>query len=175
LSLRESSSGPRAVSGGASSTELFPCGRKCWTYDQARERSNSKMCNTDIDDVIGQFEAGYINKIDFDIFSHTISIDVDIFLNETDKEPHKLIFEGVSAFFFDNGAHERRFQLLPWEKAEISEIHYYKKSENRISFNSEKPDFPSYVANVNYYIEIWSSLFLIEAKAVLVDGKRFIS
>ncbi|MEN6293937.1 MAG: hypothetical protein ABFD07_18210 [Methanobacterium sp.] len=132
------------------------------------------MKNDDIDYIIGQFEASFIKKIDFDIFYRKISIDLVIYKGEI-IEKHCIVFENVSAFFFENNTTERRFNVLPWENAMISEIHYFEKPEDRIIYHSDKPDFPEYIANVNYFIEIWSSLFLIEAKSIVVDGIKYMT
>lgn len=132
------------------------------------------MNSSDIDTILGQFEGSYIHKIDIDLFCHTISISVKN-IESKSVEYHQMIFEDVAAFYFQNNVTSRRTNLEKWENAEISEIHYYEKSENLIQFISEKPNFPDYSAKINFYLEIWVSLLLIEAKSIVIDGKRFLT
>ncbi len=131
------------------------------------------MQENDIDNLIGHFEGYIIEKIDFDYFLHKISINIKTDSGDGVYEQHFMIFEDVSAYFYEYDVFERRLNVQQWKVAEISEIHYYSNPEDMISFLCRKPGFPLYQAFVNFYIEIWNSVLLIEAKTINIDGIQY--
>jgi hypothetical protein len=128
----------------------------------------------EISDAINSLWAGYIEKIVFDICNFQIQLKIIIYKTDGPEE-HVLIFEGVSSFFFANQVGDNRFNIDPWEKAELSEIYYFEKPCNLVEHNSDKPGTLQYFSEPNFYLEIWSSAFMIEAKAITLDGIRHIA
>jgi hypothetical protein len=131
--------------------------------------------NINVETIIGDFWASLIEKINIDVCDHKIFLDLASYNDGKEWIKHQIIFEGVTAFFFVNGLNEKRFITQTWENAEISEFHYFENPEDQISYCSGKSGIPKYEANINFYIEIWSSLFLIEAKTIIIDGVRYLS
>ena len=84
-----------------------------------------------------------------------------------------MIFEGVSAFFFANGAGDARFKTQSWERAELSEAHFYNTPPHHLKHLDDKKGRPSYEAHPNFYLEIWSTAFLIEAKGITIDETTY--
>jgi hypothetical protein len=128
------------------------------------------MTDFNLDLLFEKFNESLIENIIFDIFKHSLTINIKVFENQK----HKLLFEGVSAFFFANDIKNRRFNITDWENAELSEIHYITTMDDLITYKNEIEGFPEYEASANFFIEIWNSIFLIEAKVINIDDEKYI-
>jgi hypothetical protein len=127
-----------------------------------------------ISDAVNSLWASFIEKIGFDICNLRIQFNL-VFRRTEEIEKHELIFEGVSSFFFVNGEGDRRFNTSQWENAELSEIYYFEKPSDLIRHTNDKPNMPQYISEPNFYLEIWGAVFMIEAKAIILDGSRYIT
>ena len=124
----------------------------------------------DIEDAIGYFEATYVEKFDIDLFNKSITLKIKTDDNGK-PEYHTIIFQGISAFYFSsNGPGERKFYAPIWDDfMELSSVGYYKSPKDHITRIFDKPGTSQYNSNPNFNLEIWSSIFLIEANEVVID------
>ena len=125
-------------------------------------------------DVLEVVQEGKVEKINLDICLHQISINISKkHPSDNYAEKHyQLDFEGVSAFFFCNEQGDKRFNTEEWSWAELSGAHFQEPDDdNKIHIEYIKSK--EYIAVPNFYLELWSSLFGIEASAVVVDGVRY--
>jgi hypothetical protein len=131
--------------------------------------------NTDnqINIAIGFLWASFIENINFDLWNLQISFDLLIYEADNARK-HKLVFDSVSSFFFVNGEGDTRFNGHQWENAELSEIHYFKTPMDHIKHKSDKVGTPQFATEPNFYIEIWDTVLMIEAKAIVVDNIKYV-
>ncbi|MEM1504797.1 hypothetical protein RG959_15425 [Domibacillus sp. 8LH] len=122
---------------------------------------------TRLQDCLNSLWANIIEKMDTDIFSHTIAFQTKEIEHET-VHNHQLRFEQVSSFYFLEGAGKERFHLLETEEdnyLELTSIHYYPEGIGSISIQSEKEEWAKqYLSSANFPIEIWGSILFVEAK-----------
>jgi hypothetical protein len=130
------------------------------------ERSN-------IDNALRRVYAGYIEEFRVNLLQHQLSLTVAQYRTGYAPDYHQLVFDGVSAFLFVEGEGEWRFNLVEWERAEISEVYYFHEPNDHVRYTQDKKGRPQYEAHPNFYLEIWSSPLLVEAKAIILDGIRY--
>jgi hypothetical protein len=128
---------------------------------------------TEIAQAIAPLWASFIERIEFDILNLRMSLHLVAYESNT-IEKHSMIFDGVSSFFFVNGEGESRFNTEQWENAELSEIHYFDPPQDSIKHTSNKAGTPQFMAEPRFYLEIWSSVLMIEAKVITVDGTSYV-
>ena len=131
-----------------------------------KERSN-------IDNALRMVYAGYIEEFRVNLLQHQLFLTVAQDRTGHAPDYHQLVFDGVSSFFFIQGEGERRFNLLEWERAELSEVYYFHEPNDHIRYTTDKEGRPQYEAHPNFYLEIWTSPLLVEAKAIVLDGMRY--
>jgi hypothetical protein len=114
-----------------------------------------------------------IDRFDVDICSHALSFGI----RANDRNiwtDHKLVFEGVSSFYFVGGSGVSRFQGQEWDHAELSEIYYDETAvEQIIHRHLTDRAVEEDCSSANFVLEIWSSVLFIEAKTVVIDEHRF--
>jgi hypothetical protein len=130
------------------------------------------MKNNNLNQVLGSFEASYIQKLDVDLLNKKISLTVLRYNNEN-PENHAIVFRGVSAFYFSNGSGDLRFNTEPWELIELSGIGYYQPSRDHITCINDTPGTLPRNSDPNFNLDIWGTVFLIEAKEVVIDDVIF--
>jgi hypothetical protein len=128
------------------------------------------MNSIDLETELANLWASIIRGLNIDLCKHCLSLDLAKYKTDDIDETVTLVFTGVSAFYFVNDSGQKRLITNDWEKAEISEMHYLNDGLDKVAYKNSKLNMPSVEANVNFYIEIWSSLLLIEAKAVEING-----
>jgi hypothetical protein len=130
------------------------------------------MKNNDLQLVLGIFEASYIRNFRVDLFNKKIILDITVY--EVNKEEnHKIIFQDVSVFYFSNGSGEQRFNTEKWDLMELSDIGYYKPSKDHINYINDTHGTLPHTSNPNFNLDIWGTVFLIEAKEVIIDDKVY--
>ena len=119
---------------------------------------------------------GIIKRINFDLLKHSIVLELEIIEN-TKVFNYELIFEEVSSYFFLNNEGNNRIEIYPYEEGdylELTAIHYIKEGIGDIVIKSQQEEWTrNLYASANFVLEIWSSYLFIEAKSVLVNGKKF--
>jgi elongation factor P hydroxylase len=125
--------------------------------------------NNDLKNAIGYFEASVVEKFNIDLLAKKISLKVVINNNEK-VENHEIIFQGVSAFYFSNGQGDARFNLYNWDSIEISDIGYYEQPKDHITCMHGELGTHLNNSDPNFNLDIWGTLFLIEAQEVIIDN-----
>jgi hypothetical protein len=126
-----------------------------------------------ITSALNHFWASIIEKFEINPFLYQISIDLKIFSSESISENHNVVFKGVSSFCFINDKGEERFKMPEWENTELSEIYFSNQPTDHITYQDEKIDTRHFSADPNFYLEMWSSVFLIEAKEIVIDSVHY--
>lgn len=125
--------------------------------------------------LLNELWASTIKKYDFNILKNTISFELKT-IDMGHEAHHQLIFEGVSAWYYVENIGARRFITKDDEDyyLELTSIDFYKRGIGEIKPWSISEEWANqYYANANFALEIWSSLLLIEAKSVVINGNRF--
>jgi hypothetical protein len=116
--------------------------------------------------------SGIITNFNFDLCAHTLSFDVT--LERTGRRKHKVVFEGVSSFYFVSGLGERRFEMDKWDYAELSEIYYNASPTDKIAHTRTTAEYVTQDQScANFIIEIWSSTLFVEAESIKIDHHHF--
>jgi len=135
------------------------------------------MRSNEIQSALLKLWSSGLEKIDMDI--HGLQLSIDLITGspkDMAKTPHRVVFEGVSAFFFSNGEGEDRFTTEKRNWVEMTELDYYGRDRGdqmHLSYYFDKPNTPGYSANPNFYLEMWGSILVVEAKEVIIDGIRY--
>jgi hypothetical protein len=127
------------------------------------------MINQNINEVLGKFWGCYIIGINVDIKKLTLLFEINRY-EKDGVSKHTIEFCQVSSFFFVNGQGEARLRTEGWENVELSEIYYNEKPKDHINHTHDKVGTPKYYADYNFSLELWSALFLVEAKSAIIDG-----
>ncbi|WP_251272849.1 hypothetical protein [Domibacillus indicus] len=131
---------------------------------------------TCLQDCLNDLWANVIQKMDIDVFNHTITFQTKEIEHETIRN-HQLRFEQVSSFYFLEGAGKERFRVLETEEdsyLELTSIYYYPEGIGSISIQSETEEWAEqYSSNSNFSLEIWSSILFVEAKRVVINHSVF--
>ena len=114
-----------------------------------------------------------INSYEFDILSNSITFEIES-LWSGKVEHYTVRFLKVNTWYFVKGCAEFRKEINdpePWECLEISTIDIV--DNVKMVIDDELNILERYNSEVNVCIEIWSSLLLIEAEAIEVDGVTY--
>ncbi|MBP3041773.1 hypothetical protein J9303_20230 [Bacillaceae bacterium Marseille-Q3522] len=128
-------------------------------------------------DLLNEMWAAVIDTYEFDILKNTIRFELKTIDNGYENKI-KLIFEGVSAWYFVENIGEERHNTK--DKAEdddyleLTSIDYYKGGIGEIKPLSVDEEWVlQYYSNANFALEIWNALLLIEAKSVIINGSKY--
>ncbi len=127
----------------------------------------------DIENALGNLWASFVENIAIDVCRSRITIDLAFYYTGKQPEKHQIVFEEVSAFFFVDEVTRRRSNVVPWENAELSEAHFFYPARDHIVHRNDKKGTHNYSSEPNFYLELWSAPFLIEAKCVNIDGTEY--
>ncbi len=121
------------------------------------------------------FWAAEIVLLDVNITKkHRILIDTILHSSEGDQN-NTIIFEEVVSFYFINNQREWRHNVGDIEYAEITEIYYLPEEDNcgfeKILIENSTTDYSSFA---NFWIEMYSSVLVIEAKKLIINGESMI-
>jgi hypothetical protein len=125
--------------------------------------------NDDLKKAISYFEASVVQRFNIDLLAKKIILNV-VINNDVKVENHEIIFQGVSAFYFSNGQGDSRFNLHTWESIEISDIGYYEQPKDHITCMHGELGTHLNNSDPNFNLDIWGTLFLIEAQEVKIDN-----
>lgn len=127
-------------------------------------------------EVLERIYSYQISSLEFDILRNRIEINAYITPNDIKKEL-QIIFMGVSSFYFVENIGENRFRLIDPELneyLELTSIGYYPKGIGKTLVNLPKERWAElYYSNPNLALEIWSSMLLIEARNIIINGKEY--
>lgn len=125
-----------------------------------------------IDEILGKLWESTIISFQFDFSLHQLKL--ELFAVVSGKQStYTVIFSGITAFFFVNDKGERRFDISPWNYAELSEIYHIDHSEVQIHAITTEKGFYPHSVNPNIFIESWSSNLFLEAKSVSINGDSY--
>lgn len=122
---------------------------------------------------LNDFFESKILSYNFDILKNTLTFKLEIADNNNKTKINKLIFEGVTTFFFVNDNNEDRKKLYPVEEndyLELTGIYYIKNKISIIPSDSKEKWLNNYMGEGDIIIEIWGKLLIIEAISVRSDG-----
>jgi hypothetical protein len=120
---------------------------------------------------LAEFEASTITALGFNIWANTVTVEIQSSVNE--GESHAMEFLGVSSVYFVNGPGNSRFNPPNWEFVEMSDITFMKEGYPAIIHKSGMKGVAEHRTSANFAIDIASSLLLIEAKTIIIDGKEY--
>lgn len=119
--------------------------------------------------------AGEITYINFDLLKKSVTINIIVTENEK-TENFEVIFINVSAYYFINNNGENRFDFYEVEQddyLELTSIDYIGREIKEIKINSHSKWVDEYFSSANFLLEIWSSIVLIEAESIKINGIAF--
>ena len=133
----------------------------------------------EVNKVLGSLMGSIIKSLDFNLEKCQIVFSLDAHMTE-DIIQHSVVFDKVSVFYFINGdTHSRKDckiigegdyvnGYLEFTYAEtIDEVNIVPKSEHSAA------QFMNSLGKANIFVEIWSTLLLIEAEVVVIDGIEY--
>jgi hypothetical protein len=125
---------------------------------------------------LDDLSASIITDYTVDILRHLIKFDLKVVENG-EKKDFVLKFLGVSSFYFVADSGNRRLNLIDPDEGdymEISTITYFEFGVGKLNITSKSETWvKQYNSSANFALELWSSLLLIEANSVVINGKRF--
>lgn len=134
--------------------------------------------NEVLDAKLGHLWSGVIKHFAVDLWRHQITLDVELSPGGL-VERHKLVFDRVAAFYYvaDEGSHRhepRNIDVAEGDILEASEVGYVGQRPPLIQIvRTSKEGLPNWPSTPNFYIEMHSSVFMIEADSVKIDGQHF--
>jgi hypothetical protein len=132
---------------------------------------------SELEILLNKLESTEISSIDFDLLKNKITINVVSVEDETTIEEYRIEFIKVSAFFFVEAPGKNRLEIIDYEPGdylELTSIGYYKKGIGEISIKNKIEKWvENYRSNFNFGLEIWSSMLLIEAGSIKINGRKF--
>lgn len=130
----------------------------------------------EIQNRLNELWSGIIESYEFNILEHIIKFKVTVIENEK-KSKYLIIFKGVSSYHFYNNRKEERFNVIEPEAEdyiELTSIQFYPNGIGNIRIKSSKERWiEQYYSNVNFVLEIWSSMLLIEANTITFNNVEY--
>ncbi|KIV56421.1 hypothetical protein AM501_09705 [Aneurinibacillus migulanus] len=120
--------------------------------------------------------ASVLDSFSIDVLTHTIILNANV-IDDDKCVTYKVIFKGVSAFYFLEDYGEKR--LNPPEPdngdyTEITSIDYYPNGIGTISIKSSSESWVNqYFSSANFTLELWNSMLLIEARSITINDYEF--
>lgn len=111
-----------------------------------------------------------------DILNHSIKFDLKV-INNGEGTFNTLQFDGVASYYFVEDSGEKR--LYPIEPdtgdyTEVTTVQYYRDGIGRIGISSKSQSWvQQYFSSANFVLELWNSILLIEANAIIINDKRY--
>jgi hypothetical protein len=128
--------------------------------------------------MLNDLESTEITDIHFDLLKNKISIETNSLQENGDVYSYIIVFEKVSAFLFVEGPGESRFKIEKHEIGEyleLSSIGFYKNGIGQTQFKSKYEKWiENYKTSMNFGLEIWNSMLLIEAGVININDKKFV-
>jgi len=125
--------------------------------------------------LLNEMWATVVESFHIDILSHTISLNVKLSDN---KEYYKIVFKGVSSFYFVENSGDSRLNPINPEDGdyiELTSIDYYQNGIGKIHIISTKEQWvDEYFSSANFVLEFWEALLFIEAKSIVINGEEFL-
>ncbi|QHZ45959.1 YxiG family protein [Bacillus sp. NSP9.1] len=127
--------------------------------------------------LLNEMWAAVIEKYEFDMLKNSISFELKTIDNGLEAK-HKMIFKGVSAWYFIEDSGEDRFNTIDetedQDYLELTSIDFYKNGIGQIKPSSIEEDWVNqYYSNANFALEIWDALLLVEAKSIIINGNKY--
>ncbi|MFN2746773.1 hypothetical protein ACINLE_18475 [Bacillus sp. z60-18] len=127
--------------------------------------------------LLNEMWAAVIEKYEFDMLKNSISFELKTIDNGLETK-HKMIFKGVSAWYFIEDSGEDRFNTIDetedQDYLELTSIDFYKNGIGQIKPSSIEEDWVNqYYSNANFALEIWDALLLVEAKSIIINGNKY--
>ncbi|MNK81798.1 hypothetical protein D3C87_1015530 [compost metagenome] len=125
---------------------------------------------------LNELWAGTIESLNVDLLKGTIALRIKVVKNEIVSN-YELTFYEVSAHYFIKNSGESRlkdFQFDEGDYLELTSIDYFAMGIGDITIRSKTNNWVNqYFSSANFALEIWSSMFFIEAKKVAINGAVF--
>ena len=130
-----------------------------------------------LSDLLNEMWAAIIERYEFDILKNTISFELKTIDNGYENK-YKMIFEGVTAWYFVENTGEERLNTKANVKEddylELTSIDFYVGRIGQIKPSSIEEDWVNqYYSNANFALEIWNALLLVEAKSIVINGNKY--
>lgn len=132
-----------------------------------------KYIEIELSNILSTLEGAIIEKFVIDLITHQVIINTNTVINGT-EEKHSLIFDGVSAYYYVGNSGEWRFNPTTRDHIEITDILFVGDREIKIKqMNTKQKNKPEYSTYANFWLDIWESVLMIEAKQITIDGRGF--
>ncbi|MBN6189281.1 hypothetical protein JQN58_20735 [Aneurinibacillus sp. BA2021] len=127
------------------------------------------MEHFDLKKTLDSLWSSTVRNMNFNLCSHSISLDVDV-INNGNTVKYSIVFEDVSSFYFSD-------ELVQdfgdsWDYIELTSIHFYRDGIGKIIIESKKKWASEYKSSANFVLEFWSSVLLIQAKFININGNK---
>lgn len=123
--------------------------------------------NNSIQNILDPLWSSKIVKFEINLDKHEILLELKL----DDKEPaHQLTFNDVSSFYYVNSPDTKKIGMPKWDYSEVTSLVFIEDGE-MIRIETSKTTSSKYYSLANFLIEIWSTMFFIEAQRFSIDGK----
>jgi hypothetical protein len=126
----------------------------------------------EIQNKLNELWAGVIDFYKFDIFKHTITLDVTVIENGEERR-YNVKFKDVSAYHFYENSGEERINPLELDEGdylELTSIQFFENGVGDIRIKSKTEKWvEQYYSNANFVLEIWESMLFIEASSIIIN------
>lgn len=123
---------------------------------------------------LGKFWSGFITKLQYNILSHTLILDIYIY-EEGIKTCHKIVIKEISSYLFYD-EYSTRSKNYNWDdEVELTSIEY---APQDIFFETISKDYPdaenvNIKGDFNIFIELWESALFIKANKLKINEEEF--
>lgn len=125
-----------------------------------------------INELLDLLWSSVIEKFNIDMKEHTIKLLINSHEN-TEKESFDIILEDVVAFSWINESFHQnkdRLDIEKWNFISLESIGYENSTKVIVRGGEWKNNFS---ASPNIVLELWNSIFLVEAKKITINGKTY--
>lgn len=134
------------------------------------------MTQNQLDSFLNKLWASVLDSFNIDVLTHTIILNADV-IDDDKCVTYKVVFKGVSAFYFLEDSGEKRLNPPKPDNGdytEITSIDYYPNGIGTISIKSSSESWVNqYFSSANFALELWNSMLLIEARSVTINDYEF--
>ncbi len=129
-----------------------------------------------LENLLNSLWANVVEQQSIDIFNHKIMFRTKLIENGSIMR-YKVMFEGVSSFYFLENTGDDRFNSHEPEEddyLELTSIDYHPNGIGLISVQSKTEEWvQKYIANANFSLELWNAMLFIEAKKITINDLIF--
>lgn len=133
----------------------------------------NNLLNAELPTILNKFWGSEVEKLNIDISSHLISLELIVIENKGTKSSYKISFEGVASYSYVNKF--ARLDNEPWDYIELTSIDFYEKGLGKGGINSQVAEewVQQYDWFPNFALEFWNSMMFVEASRITINDLIF--